>query len=176
MMVEKQIDCALQKLVRFEKMLEQRIFERVDELEIQMYPTMERLHEIPSPEKFGPCEKGNQWGGEGAYCWVRGTYTVPQKLDGKDLYIYPHMGYYEGLLWVDGKPYGNFASKLGNHYCNLIMAKARAGQKIELAIEFYAGSLYSGQLVRKRGKARLPLPGGRNRYLCQKPGDSRLCP
>lgn len=152
MMVEKQIDCALQKLVRFEKMLEQRIFERVDELEIQMYPTMERLHEIPSPEKFGPCEKGNQWGGEGAYCWVRGTYTVPQKLDGKDLYIYPHMGYYEGLLWVDGKPYGNFASKLGNHYCNLIMAKARAGQKIELAIEFYAGHYIPGSWYEKEEK------------------------
>ena len=45
MMVEKQIDCALQKLVRFEKMLEQRIFELVDELS--------RIANVAVPQAIG---------------------------------------------------------------------------------------------------------------------------
>ena len=53
------------------------------------------------------------------------------------------------MLWVDGVPFGTFNTKItytahGNHYCALIKKNAAAGEKISVAVEYYAGHDYHG--------------------------------
>ena len=110
---------------------------------MKVYPTKESLYRIPDKALFEPCEKGTRWEEEGLYCWFEGCYQVPESLAGQTLHIYPHIDGYEGLLWVNGKPYGNFASKViiinhGNHYCNMLTQNAVAGEKIDIALEYYS--------------------------------------
>ena len=151
MFTEKQIERMLGKLERFETMLEPRIFSKVAEVGARAYETTERLHKIPDDSLFKPVDKGFGWGGEGSYCWFKTEFTVPAELDGKDIFIKPHTEGYETLLWVNGMPFGTFATKIvftghGNHYCDLLKSKAKAGEKIEIALEVYAGHAYRGTM------------------------------
>ncbi len=149
MFTERQIERVLGKLKRLEKMVESRLFETVDQLEMSSFQTDGRYHEIPDTACFSPCGRGKSFEGEGIYVWFLGKYQVPQALEGKTLYIRPRVEAYEGLLWVNGKPYGNFASKHvvnthGNHYCDLIKQNVQAGETIDIAVEFYAHHYVKG--------------------------------
>lgn len=149
MLTDKQIERMLGKLKRFESTIEPFIFEKVDELECTAYLTTEQHHQIPDASLFTNIEKGWIWGGEGAYCWFTARYTVPADLAGQDLYVRPHIGGYEALLWVNGEPFGTFASKIvftghGNHYCDLIKKAPTAGDVMDIAVEYYAGHAYKG--------------------------------
>ncbi len=143
MLTEKQTEVMLGKLRRFELTLEQMMFDKVDEVTMMAYPTDGRYHEVPEASNFVPCREGDSWSGEGIYCWFMGDYTVPPESEGKDLFIYPKIDAYEGLLWVNKKPYGNFGTKVnefghGNHYCDLLKKAAVKGEHIEIAMEYYA--------------------------------------
>ena len=149
MLTSKQIERMLAKLERFEETLEPMIFQKVGETGAVAYETAERLHSIPDSSLFAPVEKGWQWGGEGAYCWFKAEYTVPDELESKNLFIRPHTQGYESLLWVNGEPFGTFNTKIvftghGNHYCDLLKMNAKAGEKIDIAVEVYAGHLFKG--------------------------------
>ncbi|HIS68780.1 MAG TPA: alpha-mannosidase [Candidatus Gallacutalibacter stercoravium] len=144
MLNEKQTAQMMAKLTRLQDTLQELMFEKVDEVPVCWYKTEERLHRIPDDGLFTPCKKGDQWGGEGAYCWFKGSYTVPDRLAGQTLYLYPHVGGYEGFMWLDGKPFGNYASKLGNHYCNYLFDNAKAGDVHDIAVEYYAGHYVIG--------------------------------
>lgn len=146
----KQTDRMLSKLKRYEDIIEPMIFEKVGETgAVSAFTTLERHHSIPEDSLFTPIEKGYKWGEEFGYCWFKTDFTVPEELDGKDIFIRPHISGYEGLLWVDGVPYGNFSTKIvftghGNHYCDLLKKNAKAGEKIAIDIEYYAGHSYKG--------------------------------
>lgn len=149
MYTKNQIDRMLGKFKRLESMLEAKLFQVVDTIEMEAFQTDGRYHEIPENSYFSPCQAGTVFQGEGIYCWFKGIYTVPENLDGKTLFIYPRIKGYEGLLWVDGKPYGNFASKIiehshGNHYCDMLCQNARTGQTIDIALEYYANHFIKG--------------------------------
>lgn len=149
MLNQRQIDRMLEKLERFEHTLERYYFEKVGEAEMRAYPCGGGHHEIPEDGLFQPVEKGWQWGGEGSYCWFKGEFTVPDALDGQDLFLRPLSGGYESLLWVDGVPFGTFCNKIlvnehGNHYCDLLRKNAKAGETIEFALESYAGHYIIG--------------------------------
>ena len=139
----RQIDRLLEKLKRLEEMVRDRMFVNVGQVDMDVYATTDVLHQIPERELFTPCEKGTEWHEESLYCWFRGTYEVPEELAGKELHIFPKILGYEGFLWVNGKPYGNFASKEvigshGNHYCDLLVKSAKANEKIDIALEYYS--------------------------------------
>jgi alpha-mannosidase len=143
MLTEKQIDVMLSKLTRFEATLEPLMFTKVDEVEMMAFHTGEKLHSIPVKTHFAPCNPEDSWLGEGTYCWFLGQYTVPEQQEGKTLFVYPKIKGYEGLLWVNNKPFGNFASKYtsmshGNHYCDLLKKKVAKNEMIEIALEYYA--------------------------------------
>ena len=150
MLTETQIGRMLSKLRRFEDTLEPLIFEKVDELgSVEAYETEQSLYDIPKNAEYKAAKDGFKWGGESHYCWFKADYTVPAELDGKMLFIRPHIGGYEAMLWVDGVPFGTFATKIvftghGNHYCDMFKKKAKAGEKIALALEYYAGHSYKG--------------------------------
>lgn len=149
MYTETQLERMFGKLKRLEEMLEPGLFHRVDTVEMKAFLTDGRHHTVPGEENFSPCEDGTVFEGEGIYCWFRGTYVVPEELKGKTLYVYPKIQGYEGMLWVNGKPYGNFASKKivnshGNHYCDMLRRNVYAGETIEMAFEYYANHYIKG--------------------------------
>lgn len=149
MLTDKQIERMLGKLKRFESTIEPSIFEKVGELECAAFETLEQFHNIPEAALFTDIKKGWRWSGEGAYCWFTSRYTVSADLAGQDLFIRPHIGGYEALVWVNGEPFGTFASKIvftghGNHYCDLIKKAPVAGDVIDIAVEYYAGHAYKG--------------------------------
>ncbi len=143
MFTDKQTEVMLTKLKRFEETLEGLLFEKVDEVPMMAYPTDGRYHEIPEAKNFKQCSSGDSWEGEGSYCWFLGEYIVPDELDNQTLFIAPKIEGYEGLLWVNRQPYGNFGTKIqayghGNHYCDLLKKKAVKKEHIEIAMEYYA--------------------------------------
>lgn len=149
MLSEKQIGKMLSKLTKFEEKVSTMLFEKVGEVTMKKYDTPESLYEIPPEELFRECNSGDTWGGEGTYCWFRGSYRVPEELDGQNLYLYSRIGGYEAMLWVDGVPYGTFCTKIvvtghGNHYCDMFRRQAKAGEEIQLALEYYAGHFVIG--------------------------------
>lgn len=146
---EKQIVRLLGKMKRLEEMLEGQLFEKVDELQMSVFLTDGSYHTIPAEECFTPVEKGAIFEGEGIYVWMKGSYRVPELLGERSLFIWPRGEAYEGMLWVNGRPYGNYAAKYeknsrGNHYCDLLKQNVKAGEKIDVAIEFYAGHYVKG--------------------------------
>lgn len=149
MLNEPQIKKMLSKLERFANRLEPHIFEKQCELkDVEFFHADRQYHTVPETG-FAPAENGFKWSGEGTYCWFKSAFTVPKSLDGKTLFVMPHIGGYEALLWVDGIPFGTFATKIvytehGNHYCDMIKSSARAGETVEIALEYYAGHLYPG--------------------------------
>ena len=151
MMADKQINRMLQKLVRLEMTLNERIFQVVDHVEMKWFQTRERLHQIPEASLFSSCEEGDPWGGEDAFCWFLGTYTPGAELQGRRLYLYPKTTGYEAMLWVDGVPRGIYAAKFveqshGNHYCDMLVNSAQAGQPVTIALEYFAGNFCIGSL------------------------------
>ena len=139
-----QISKLIGKIERFKDLIEPMIFEKVDEVDFSAFVTSDRLHDIPSDDKFSPIEKGFTWYGKDSYCWYKGKYTVPENLEGKDLFIKPHMQGYEALLFVNGRTMGTFATKIaytghGNHYCDMIKKNAVCGDELNIIIEYYGG-------------------------------------
>lgn len=140
---EKQQQRIIGKLVRFEETLERLTFTKIDEISMMKYQTKEPLDAIPEDSLFAPCEKGELWGGDGMYCWYKGSYQVPEQYAGQNLYLRPRIGYYEAMLWVNGVPHGIYTTKItfnshGNHHCDRIVTNAAAGETLDLALECYA--------------------------------------
>lgn len=98
MLNDKQIQRMLRKLKRFEDTLDGMIFEKVCDLPVSAYETKESLYQIPDSSLFEPIHPGDIWGGEGVYCWFKSSYTVPEELAGKPLFLRPSMGGYEAML------------------------------------------------------------------------------
>jgi len=151
MMADRQIDRMLRKLVRLEMTLGERMFQVVDHVEVKWYQTRERLHQIPDASFFSACEKGDSWGGTDVFCWFLGTYIPGEELQGRTLYLYPKTTGYEAMLWVDGLPRGIYAAKFveqshGNHYCDMLVGSAQAGQPVSIALEYFAGNFCIGTL------------------------------
>ena len=149
MLNNKQIERLLGKMGEFIERLEPYIFTKVGELmNVEKCHVDKRWHSLPDLP-FETAEKGTYWEGEGTYCWFKGDFTVPDELAGKTLFIKPHIGGYEAMLFVNGKPFGTFASKIvvtahGNHYCDMIKYNPAAGEKIDIALEYYAGHFVPG--------------------------------
>lgn len=149
MYTEKQLERMLSKLKRLEEMLEPKLFYTVESVPMKAFLTDGSHHDVPEEACFSPCEDGTVFEGRGIYVWFKGSFTVPEELEGRTLFVYPKIRGYEGMLWVDGKPYGNFASKMivhshGNHYCDMLRKEARGGETIEMAFEYYANHYIKG--------------------------------
>lgn len=149
MLNDKQIERFLGKTKAFIDRLEPLIFEKVGELEnVSQCHVDKRYHTLPDLP-FTKAEKGSYWEGEGTYCWFKGEFNVPESLAGQTLFIRPHIEGYEALLFVNGKPFGTFATKIvvtahGNHYCDMVKFNPEAGEKIDIALEYYAGHYVPG--------------------------------
>ena len=134
----------ISKQKRLLEYLKGRFFIPVCQVEMTgLYETHEPLHQIPDAKLFGPLPESGKWGGEGVYGWFKGSFTVPEELDGKALFLYPRITFYEATLWINGCIHSNYAAKFvysshGNHYCNRIIAAAKAGETFGVDLECYA--------------------------------------
>ena len=144
-----QVRNVLEKLKEFEDRLELKLFEKVDFIGgVDFMQTKETRYELPEGA-YGTIKPGAVWGEEGAYGYFCTTYTVPPELAGEPLYLMPHTQGYESLLWVDGQPFGTYATKIvvtthGNHYCDMIRMNPAAEEKIDLCVECYCGHFVRG--------------------------------
>ena len=142
MLTDKSLSQTVRKLDRLTETLRERIFIPVGQAELLgCWQTTEPLHQIPEASLFTAAPE--RWGGEGVYAWFRLRYEVPQELEGRALFLYPHTEYFEGTLWVNGRIHSNYAAKFnegshGNHWCNRFTAAAKAGEVYEFALECYA--------------------------------------
>ncbi len=149
MLAARSMEQTLTKLERFCKTLKNRMFIPAGEAEILgIFQTGEPLHQIPDAKDYGPVPL-DRWGGEGEYGWFRMKYTVPKELHGKALFLYPHMGFYEATLWVNGQIHSNYAAKYtvgshGNHWCNRFTESAEAGETYCFDLEAYCFHLVPG--------------------------------
>lgn len=139
----------LSKLRRLEETLNPYLFTKIESIPARAYLSDTQLHSIPDDKCFKDIKSGWKWGADGQYCWIKSEYVVPKELNGRDLFLMPKLGGYEAMLWVDGVPFGTYNNKItytahGNHYCGLIRKNAESGEKIELAVEYYAGHDYHG--------------------------------
>jgi alpha-mannosidase len=146
---EKQIERTLGKLKRMEGTLEPMLFTSVARIDERIVKTDGSYQKPPEDELFTSVPDGTVYEGEGIYCWTKSSFTVPEELAGKKLFFMPHTEAYEGLLFVDGVPYGNFAHKKlryshGNHYCDMFTPCAEAGRTYTFAVEYYANHLIVG--------------------------------
>lgn len=145
-----QIKRMLDKLTQLAITLEPYVFEKQDCLTVKKYQTKEQLYSPPADTSlYSEVKSGDIWGEERAYCWFSGEYIVPDKLSGQPLYVYPHIGSYETMLFVDNVPFGTFAYKIcptghGNHYCDMFKLNPKSGEKIKLDFEAYAGHYVIG--------------------------------
>ena len=150
MLTDKQIERMLKKLRRFEDTLNPMLFKKVAGIEsLLSYETTDRLYSVPDDSMCSVMNVGDIWGGEESFCWMKTEFIVPEELDGKTLFIMPHTEGYESLLWVNGKPFGTFNTKIvftghGNHYCDMLKANVKAGEKIDIALEVYSGHTFYG--------------------------------
>ena len=142
MLTERSMSQTVRKLQRLTHTLRERLFIPVGQAELLgCFQTTEPLNRIPDAALFSPAPA--RWGGEGVYAWFRLRYRVPEVLAGKALFLYPHIEYFEGTLWVNGKIHSNYAAKFnegshGNHWCNRFTASAVAGETYDFALECYA--------------------------------------
>ncbi|MBN1776547.1 MAG: alpha-mannosidase, partial [Clostridiales bacterium] len=130
------------KLRRFLSTLETRLYAPVGTVDTRFCQTALQ-HQMPDDAQFGPMPEDGRWGGEGAYGWFKGAFTVPVALDGQALYLYPKTKFYEAMLWLDGEPHGIYTPKeppnmTGRHFAGCVTTRAKAGETLELTLECYA--------------------------------------
>ena len=145
---EKLNDRIYRKLERVLPIYERLIYQKVGELEqAEGFLTKEHLRSVPSAG-FTPIEKGTEWGGEWQNLWVRGTFTVTDALDGRDLYVISACGGIEELFFLNGVPKGLFNTKnrdfVGGNHAAQYLGKGKAGETLSLAFECYAGHFCVG--------------------------------
>jgi alpha-mannosidase len=136
----------LEKVLRIERTYEALIFRAVSGIDrFWGASTAEHLRQVPGEELNGQ-EEGLpvRWGGAWATRWFKAEVAVPEAAAGKRLFLQVVTGAVETMLWVNGVPCGIFSKEQevgarGCHHTLRIAESAKAGERIDLALECYAG-------------------------------------
>ncbi|MCL2089395.1 MAG: glycosyl hydrolase-related protein [Oscillospiraceae bacterium] len=143
MMNKRQIERLTGKQNKFAERLRELMFIEIDRLDVEAFETFDKLDKAPdvSYKKIKP---GHKWGAERIYCWFKTAYEVPAEYAGVDLYLLPESDGIEGLLFVNGVPFTNFAGKSSvalhsSHHCKVFAHSPKAGEVYNLDLEVYAG-------------------------------------
>jgi len=122
------------------------VFEVVAPVAMRVLETREHLHQPPAPEGEGwrDCPPGTAWGEPWGSAWFAGACTVPESCAGSPLFVRVETDGIEAFLFVDGRPRGIFThprdgADIGNHHTVMALATPQAGQRLDLAVEAYAG-------------------------------------
>ena len=127
-----------------------KIFKPVLDIEnVLALETKEHFRTPPEKSAMHPIEKGTKWGEEYGNIWLRCEVTVPEECEGHLIGAVPTGRAREILCFKNGEPAGIINSKNrfigGEHSCMIISGSAKAGEKIDLAFECYAGHTEFGR-------------------------------
>lgn len=120
-----------------------------DALPAEVFETTEHLYSPPE-NGYKPIKPGEYWGQEWGYGWFRLIYTVPEELDGREIYFTQDTGAIECLVFINGKCCGEFDNTADYpeeqrlHRTKLLTKSAKAGETFEIVLEAYSGHLRSG--------------------------------
>lgn len=128
------------------------MYETVGKLEpLCCLETKEHFRTVPTDGwEESPIASGRGWGGEWSNLWLRGSYTLPEEFAGRQLWLMPHTGAVETMLFLDGKPAGIFNSSKPDYLGILHSAQPLtaaddpAGKTYAIALECYAGHFCNG--------------------------------
>lgn len=131
------------KLKRLQRSYTPYMFTPVTALDFTLFETTDELFGVPENVDFKPISKGSEWGSARSFGWFKTEFTPDKELLGKKLYLYPHFGGAEGMLYLNGTPRGIFTLQNGNHYVSCITTCCD-GAPIQLAVEMYTGHSIPG--------------------------------
>lgn len=133
-----QTERMLLKLRRMQETYAPLLFEPVLSLDFLLWETEEELFSPPEHADWRPLSPGETWGAPRSYGWFQASLRPDSSLSGKALYLRPHFGGAEGLLYVNGFPRGIFTLQNGNHSVSCLTA-CWDGSPFSLAVEMYTG-------------------------------------
>lgn len=116
-------------------------------LPVEAFETAERLSPAQTAgRRFAPLAEGSPWGDGYAYCWMRGSVTLPEAAKGKRIVLdLPTGG--ETSVFVDGLSFGTYrASGMDepHHYLvdNALTRDGQPGRRYNILLEAYAGHYF----------------------------------
>lgn len=122
------------------------IFRGVAEIPVRMLETERHLAEPPPAvdEGWRDAPPGTSWGKPWGSAWFEGHFRVPAEMAGRPVFVRAQTDGIEALLFVNGAPRGIFThpkdgADIGNHHTLMAVREAQAGERLELAVEAYAG-------------------------------------
>lgn len=93
MLTQEQLDQMAEKLRRFQRMLEPKLFCYLDSIRtVDHFETSDSFDDVPPEALYTKDDSAFSWGEEYGYCWVKTCYIVPEEFAGRDLFLIPHMG------------------------------------------------------------------------------------
>jgi alpha-mannosidase len=137
-------------------------FEKLAELEAEVWITKKHFRREPTAKdgaKWKPCKPGMRWGDDWETAWFRTDVKVPKEAAGQRLFL--HAGIKndeiirETLLFINNEPRGVFTV---NHHYLALTQKAKAGQKLHISLEAYAGHYFPGVAVDPQHEKPEPKP------------------
>lgn len=125
-----------QRIEAWRKELPHHLYTPVDSVDFTGFTTFDRL----TPEQAAslpmrPFPVGDRWGAKWEYAWFSTEITLPESCEGRRVVLLPGLGG-EQLVYVDGIAAGS--NDKGHDYVTL-RREGKAGEKIRLLIEAYAG-------------------------------------
>lgn len=117
-------------------------------LPVEAFETAERLAPAQAAgRRFAPLAEGSPWGEGYAYCWMRGSVTLPEAAKGKRIVLdLPTGG--ETSVFVDGLSFGTYRAAgmdEPHHYLvdNALTRDGQPGRRYDILLEAYAGHYLS---------------------------------
>lgn len=112
------------------------MFEKLCDVQFFGFTTTKRLSLTEALEQeFIPMPQGTKWGAKWEYGWFQTEITLPEKAEGKRIFLHPEVGG-EMLLWVNGKAAGSRDLK---HEGITLTRCGKAGERFYIVAESYAG-------------------------------------
>ena len=122
----------------WQKVLWKDLYRPIGEISFSGFVTKEQLSaEEALQQKFSPMPAGTAWGSKWEYAWLKGEVNIPKEAAGKRINLKLETGGIESLVWANGMEIGSVGGWA--HRELTLTPKAKAGEKIELLIESYAG-------------------------------------
>lgn len=158
MLVDKRIKNKLQmSLDRYRAL----VYEAVVDVPMQIAETDQHLRAPSFAQglEWRDAAPGAVWGKQWISAWLQGAAVLPESCEGKEVFVCAKTGAVETLLFVDGVARGLLDSyavgdkSLPHHLVKRASASGKAGQRMEIAVEAYAGHPSVGCHPRSGGLA-----------------------
>jgi alpha-mannosidase len=147
------------RIDEWQEVLWKDLYRSLGEIAFSGFVTKEQLSAQDTLQrKFSPMPPGTAWGGKWEYAWLKGDVIIPKEAAGKRINLRLNTGGVEALVWANGLEIGSVGGWAERELT--LTSKAKAGEKIEVLIESYAGHgrIYWGNGPTPYGVETIPEP------------------